>query len=96
MAQKTTCAKFNSIVMPYMIIYILCAILAIIFGTGLYFIPAALVFCVQIALRLHVVKFYNITEHGPFVEFLAAFFCCPCSIAQSKLYICDYDDGIVS
>eukprot|EP00602_Paraphysomonas_sp_CaronLab_P005446 CAMPEP_0185022784 /NCGR_PEP_ID=MMETSP1103-20130426/5491_1 /TAXON_ID=36769 /ORGANISM="Paraphysomonas bandaiensis, Strain Caron Lab Isolate" /LENGTH=65 /DNA_ID=CAMNT_0027555019 /DNA_START=549 /DNA_END=746 /DNA_ORIENTATION=+ len=42
------------------------------------------------ALRFHVVKKYNIAQYGCFLEFLIAFFCCPCSISQMARHVYGY------
>lgn len=83
-AHKTECAKFDSIISPYIILYIIITILSIFFGNVVFVVPLLIVFFTALVLRFHIIKRYNITQNGGCCEFLIGFFCCPCSISQSK------------
>mmetsp|Transcript_17225 Transcript_17225/g.25762 ORF Transcript_17225/g.25762 Transcript_17225/m.25762 type:complete len:214 (+) Transcript_17225:170-811(+) len=89
-AHKTGYLRFDTIIMPYIIIYIIISILAIFFGNIVYLVPFFIVFFLAMALRFHVVKKYNIAQYGCFLEFLIAFFCCPCSISQMARHVYGY------
>ena len=85
-AQKTGYCSFSSVFVSYVIIYIIALIISIISGSPVVFfliiIPA---WIFSIFLRFHVVSRYQIVNYGGFTECLVAFFCCSCSVCQSKL-----------
>lgn len=86
-AQKTGFASFRVIVIPLVIADVICFLLTLILGLRwLYILPAIFVFVLSILLRFHVIEAYEISNNK-LVEFCTAFFCCPCSIAQSKYFL---------
>jgi Cys-rich protein (TIGR01571 family) len=86
-AHKTEYAKFDTILTPYIILYIVITIISLFLGNIVYLVPFFVVFILALLLRFHVVKKYNIEQNGKFMECLIGCFCCPCSIAQSEYQI---------
>lgn len=84
-AQKTGFVQFNSYVVPFMILYTLCIIISIFIGKIIFIIPLFVTLIFGTMLRFHIVRTYNITSNGDFIECLSAFCCCMCSVAQSTL-----------
>jgi hypothetical protein len=83
-AQKTNYMKFETMIVPYVIIYVIVGFLTLFLTSLLWLIPFFIVFFVALALRFHIIRLYQIQQNHCCVEFLLGFFCCPCSIAQSK------------
>jgi hypothetical protein len=82
-AQKTNFLRFETIIVPYIIIYVVIGFLTLFLGSIFWLIPFFIVFFLALALRFHIIKFYQIQQNHCFVECLFGFFCCPCSISQS-------------
>merc|ERR1711871_130510 len=89
MSEKTNFAPFRNIVNAYFCLYVLCFFLSLFLGGWVTLIPFLLVWAITINLRIHVARFYNI-RGGCFQEFLTAFFCIGCSVAQMARHIYGY------
>lgn len=89
-AQKTQFTKFETIIVPFIVVYVVIGFLALFFGSIVWLVPFFIVFFLALALRFHIVKKYQIQQNVCFVEFLLGFFCCPCSISQSKFILYYY------
>jgi Cys-rich protein (TIGR01571 family) len=91
MAQKTNYASFRTILAVYWVIAIICWGVGIILGnTGWFVLPAVFIWVLSWFLRVHVAKYYNITQNGSFVECCTAFWCCTCSLAQMARHMYGY------
>ena len=87
-AQKSQFSSFGAIFIPYTIAFIVCLVIAVLYGPIFMVFPGVAVLLVAVMVRLHIVKIYNITSGGgPVCEFIAGCCCCCCSIAQSKYSI---------
>ena len=83
-SQKTQFLMFETIIVPFIVIYIIIGFVALFVGSIVWLVPFFIVFFLSLALRFHLVKRYQIQQNNCFIEFLLGFFCCPCSISQSK------------
>ena len=83
-AQKVGFASFVTIMLPYGISLIVCFVISLIYGPIFMILPGFIVFFTSISLRLYISRLYQIESVGLCGECLTGFFCCCCSIAQSK------------
>ncbi len=85
-AQKTGYCSFSAVFISYLVIYLIALAISLVTGVPVFFfIVIILAWIFSIFLRFHVVSRYQIVSYGGFMECLVAFFCCSCSVCQSKL-----------
>ena len=84
-AEKTKCAVFESILIPYILAYILFYGCGIAFNVPMIiYIPLLALVVITTRLRLHLIQLYRIQTSGQIEEFCIVCFCTPCAISQSK------------
>jgi uncharacterized membrane protein YjjP (DUF1212 family) len=85
-AEKTGYMTFRNVLWMTSAMYLFSFILQLIFGSGLVsYLPLFFALFFSIFFRLYVVRRENIRTNGEFLECCIAFWCLPCSTAQSKL-----------
>lgn len=91
-SQKLNFMSFNSVVIPFVVLNIIswCLHRWKEKFAWTYWIPYFYVLIVQIFLRLHFVRYYNINENGTFIECLMSCCCFPCSTCQMARHLYGY------
>ena len=91
MSQKTGFTSFQFAIWIFLFVWLVAIILQGVVGAGfIVWLPLLFAFGYAIALRLHIVRRYNITECGDncfgcIGEFCCGFWCWYCSVVQSKI-----------
>ncbi len=90
-SEKTGYMTFRNVLWMTSAVYLFSFILQLIFGSGLVsYLPLFFALFFSIFFRLYVVRRENIRTNGEFLECCIAFWCLPCSTAQSKQFNFDY------
>lgn len=84
-AQKSNYSKFSSVMIPYAIALIVCFFISIAYGPIFMIFPGCFVILVNVYVRMHMVRKYEINGGGGMcAEVCTGLCCCCCSISQSK------------
>jgi Cys-rich protein (TIGR01571 family) len=91
-SQKLGFLSFNAVVIPFIILFIITWILQRWKEnmSWLFWIPYLYILIIQVFLRFHFVRYYNISENGSFIECLISCCCFPCSTCQMARHAYGY------